>query len=124
MAELDLPDNVVTLGPTQFVPLGRPANIFRFLSNKKLENDVLRRIKGETKKHVNGFWGTLGRGDSGSLETWTGTIHCSGKGNDRSTGDLSRIIDAIKAGYPDAVIFDEEPILEKYIAFDDMQFGS
>jgi len=123
MAEITLPDDIVKLDTSKtFVPLGKPELIFKPMTHE-LNEAVSFRVRGITEGRVNGFWGTLGRNDDLPLD-WEGTLYCSGEGNDKSTGDLSRIIDAIRQTQPDDPSFKNEPILEKYVAFDEVEFGN
>jgi hypothetical protein len=121
MAEFTLPDDIVTLDSLKsFVPLGQPTLIFN--PTHQMNEAVSFRVRGITEGRVNGFWGTVGRSDDLPLD-WEGTLYCSGNGNDRSTGDVSRMIDAIRQLQPNDPSFQNDPILEKYVAFDEVEFG-
>jgi hypothetical protein len=121
MAQLDLPNDIVTFDAQRtFIPLGKRELIFN--PTHQLNESVAFRVRGLQSGPTNGFWGTLGRSDDQPMK-WEGTLYCSEKGNDRSHGDVSDIIDAIRAAQPDESEFQDIPILEKYIAFDDVEFS-
>lgn len=122
MASLELPRDIVRLdtGKT-FVPLGEPNLIFN--PTHQLNEAVSFRVRGITEGRVNGFWGTLGRSDDKPLN-WEGTVYCSGMGNTAPSGDVAQLAEAIRLSQPDDPAFRNTPIVERYVAFDDVQFPS
>jgi hypothetical protein len=117
-----LPDDLVSAQSGQrFLPLGRRSAIF--MGPGQLMSEAVKfRIEGITNGPVNGFWGTLGRAD-GAAPDWEGDLVCSGEGNEESEGDLSPIIDALRDWQPNEPVYQSEKIIERFINFDDVDFG-
>lgn len=121
MEPITLPDNFVNYNNKRFVVLGKQNMIYT--AGKNLTEAVRYRLDGITDGPVNGFWGTLGRAD-GLPPTWEGELYCSGDGNPESTGDLSTIVDDIREWQPENPLIKSQRIIERFIAFDEVDFGS
>lgn len=102
----------------QFIPLGNSQRLF---GNGGLLDQVRDRIFKKNSTPVEDFWATVGRQDGQAID-WTGSIVCSGNGNDRSTGVTSDEIAYIKELYPE--VGNTAPkALEKVVVFDNVSFG-
>ncbi len=102
----------------QFIPLGNTARLF---GAGGWLDEMKDRIFKRHSAPLDDFWATLGRQDGAKIN-WTGTILCSGTGNDTSTGITGEEVDLLKKLHPE-IVLQGKRALEKVLVLDHVNFG-
>jgi len=102
----------------EFIPLGHAEKLF---GQGGMLDQALDRVFRRNRAPVEDFWATLGRRDGKKID-WSGTLDCSGQGNDRSFGVTDEEIKLLKELHPE-IQASGKRALEKFISFDRVQFG-
>lgn len=103
----------------QFIPIGNPDRLF---GAGGWLNELKDKIFTPNSAPIEDFWATLGRQD-GKPINWTGSLLCSGTGNDTSTGITGEEVDLLKKLHPEIVLKGKRA-LEKVLVLDNVHFGA